>query len=152
MPSFFSPPGWMFSASLIPQIKSNYDRYIAFSYQEQELKATFTGLTGFGFEYASLTGSGCSSLLTRGPHTLRDTMEHVSSLLRHFWAMLDIFFRASSWLFLFPPSSSQLLKSLSEQSIHLAIPRTYFSSCCTAFLKLAAVETGHKEVTHVRMF
>lgn len=56
--------------------KEHYGRYITFSSQEQELKATFTGLTGFGFEYASFTGSGCSSLLTRGPHALRDTMEH----------------------------------------------------------------------------
>lgn len=74
----------MFSVSSIPQIKSNYDRNTAaFSSQEQELKASFTGLNSFGFKSASLIGSGCPYLLTRGPHILGDTMERVSSLLRH---------------------------------------------------------------------
>lgn len=67
----------MFSVSSIPQIKSNYDRNIAFSSQEQEFKASFTGLTSFGFKSVSLIGSGCPSLLTRGPHVLGDTMEHL---------------------------------------------------------------------------
>lgn len=101
----------MFWASSIPQIKSNYDRNIAFFPQEQELKASLTGLTGFGFKYASLTGSGCSCLLTRGPHALGDTVEHVSSLLRHLGAMLDFVFKASSWHCLFPTWLSQFLQS-----------------------------------------
>lgn len=112
---------------------------------------SFTGLTGFGLKYASTTGSERSSLLTRGPHALDDTVEHVSALLRHVWATLGFFGCFFQGIQLTVSSVSTPSVSFTERlsKIHLEIPWAYFSSCCIAFLKLAADEIGHKEVTRI---
>lgn len=49
----------------------------------------------------------------------------------------------------FQPYLLNFFISFTEQSgtVHLGVPRAYFSSCHMAFLKLAADATGHKDVT-----
>ena len=49
----------------------------------------------------------------------------------------------------FQPYLLNFFISFTEQSgtVHLGVPRAYFSSCHMAFLKLAADAAGHKDVT-----
>ena len=119
MPSFFfsSPPGWMFSAALMPQIKRNYDRNTAFSSQEQDPKGLLTRLGCLALGSSMNLSQGQDALpCSLGVLTPWETLDHVSPLLRHFWAILYCFFMASSWLCLFLtlPSQSPLQRDRAQ--------------------------------------
>lgn len=149
---FFSPTGWMFSASSIPQRKNNYDRSIAFLPESKSLRI-FHWVDWLCVEihvwhrvrksFPAHWGSSCTGRYL-GARPL--FAEAFLSPNRGFFQGTQL--SLSNFIFSIPSVS------FTEQSskVHLGIPRAYFSSCWVALLKLAAEETSHKEVTHACMF